>query len=154
VKLEGRHGRVERLSLWHAASLWPQVKHAEPIWTYIPDSGPFPDEAAFHDWLARPVAAEDPYAYAIVDRDGRAVGTAALMNINPTMRVIEVGSIVYGPALQRTPLGTETHICWHVTPSRRSAIAAMNGHAMRSTRRQEARRCVTASRSKASSVST
>jgi RimJ/RimL family protein N-acetyltransferase len=29
------------------------------------------------------------------------------MNINPTMRVIEVGSIVYGPALQRTPLGTE-----------------------------------------------
>jgi RimJ/RimL family protein N-acetyltransferase len=107
VKLVGRHGRVERLSLWHAASLWPQIKDAEPIWTYIPDSGPFPDEAAFHDWLARRVAAEDPYAYAIVDRDGRAVGTAALMNINPTMRVIEVGSIVYGPALQRTPLGTE-----------------------------------------------
>lgn len=29
------------------------------------------------------------------------------MNINPAMRVIEVGSIIYSPALQRTPLGTE-----------------------------------------------
>lgn len=107
VTLEGRYGHVERLSSLHAVSLWPQVKDADAIWTYIPDSGPFADEAAFRDWLARRVAAEDPYAYAIVDRDGDAVGTAALMNINPAMRVIEVGSIIYSPALQRTPLGTE-----------------------------------------------
>jgi RimJ/RimL family protein N-acetyltransferase len=32
----------------------------------------------------------------------------ALMEIRPGNRVIEVGSIVYGPALQRTPLATET----------------------------------------------
>ena len=30
------------------------------------------------------------------------------MEIRPAMRVIEVGFIVYSPALQRTPLGTET----------------------------------------------
>ena len=29
------------------------------------------------------------------------------MEIRPAMRVIEVGNIVYSPALQRTPLGTE-----------------------------------------------
>ncbi len=29
------------------------------------------------------------------------------MEIRPPARVIEVGSIVYGPALQRTPLATE-----------------------------------------------
>jgi RimJ/RimL family protein N-acetyltransferase len=107
VTLEGRFGRIERLSSDHAASLWAQVKDADAIWTYIADSGPFAGEAAFHDWLARRVAAKDTYAYAIIDRDGRIVGTAALMNIVPAMRVIEVGSIIYSPALQRTPLGTE-----------------------------------------------
>ena len=53
------------------------------------------------------VKLDDPYSYAIVDRSGRAVGIATLMEIRPAMRVIEVGHIVYSPALQRTPLGTE-----------------------------------------------
>jgi RimJ/RimL family protein N-acetyltransferase len=49
----------------------------------------------------------DPYSYAIVDRSGQVMGVATLMEIRPAMRVIEVGHIVYSPALQRTPLGTE-----------------------------------------------
>ena len=53
------------------------------------------------------MALDDPYSYAIVDRSGRAVGIATLMEIRPAMGVIEVGNIVYSPALQRTPLGTE-----------------------------------------------
>jgi RimJ/RimL family protein N-acetyltransferase len=52
-------------------------------------------------------ALADPYAYAVIDAEGRAVGIATLMEIRPTMRVIEVGHIVYTPALQRTPLATE-----------------------------------------------
>src|SRR2546421_573539 len=36
-----------------------------------------------------------------------ALGVAALMEIRPAMRVIEIGHIVYGAPLQRTPLGTE-----------------------------------------------
>jgi RimJ/RimL family protein N-acetyltransferase len=43
----------------------------------------------------------------VVDADGRAVGILSLMEIRPAMRVIEVGNIVYSPALQRTPLATE-----------------------------------------------
>ena len=49
----------------------------------------------------------DPYFYAIVEPDGRAVGLAALMSIRPEMRVIEVGNILLSPRLQRTPLATE-----------------------------------------------
>ena len=107
VTLQGRYGRVERLAQHHAESLWRQAEGADDIWTYIAGSGPFADKAAFDAWLAKRIAAEDPYAYAIVDRDERVVGTATLMSIRPPMRVIEVGSIVYTPALQRTPLGTE-----------------------------------------------
>jgi RimJ/RimL family protein N-acetyltransferase len=53
------------------------------------------------------IALEDPHSYAIVDRGGRALGIATLMEIRPAMRVVEVGHIVYSPALQRSPLGTE-----------------------------------------------
>ncbi len=46
--------------------------------------------------------------YAIVDRrNGLAVGRAALMRIDPRNRVVEVGNIMYSPALQRTRGATE-----------------------------------------------
>jgi RimJ/RimL family protein N-acetyltransferase len=69
--------------------------------------GPFPDGGAFARWLADRETLQDPYYYAVVDAAGRAVGVSALMEIRPVMRVAEVGHIVYSPALQRTPLGTE-----------------------------------------------
>ena len=51
---------------------------------------------------------EDPFYFAIVDRrSGGATGRAALMRIEPAHRVIEVGSIVYSPRLQRTRGATE-----------------------------------------------
>jgi RimJ/RimL family protein N-acetyltransferase len=106
VALEGRYGRVERLAQRHAATLWTAVEGHDDIWTYM-SYGPFADLAAFSQWLAGRVELDDPYSYAIVDGAGRAVGIATLMEIRPTMRVIEVGHIVYSPALQRTPLGTE-----------------------------------------------
>ena len=40
-------------------------------------------------------------------QSGRAVGYLTLLRIVPEMRVIEVGHVLYSPALQRTPLGTE-----------------------------------------------
>jgi RimJ/RimL family protein N-acetyltransferase len=53
-------------------------------------------------------ASEDPYAYAIVDPEDRAIGYVTLLRITPVNRVIEVGHVLYSPTLQRTPLGTET----------------------------------------------
>ena len=49
----------------------------------------------------------DPYYLAVIDQDGRAIGTLALMRINPAHRVIEVGSVTYGERLKRTRAATE-----------------------------------------------
>jgi RimJ/RimL family protein N-acetyltransferase len=107
VVLEGRYGRVERLRPDHDADLWSVVKGHDPIWTYLSTYGPFANLAEFSKWLAGRVALDDPYSYAIIDSAGRAVGISTLMEIRTAMRVIEVGHIVYSPALQHTPLGTE-----------------------------------------------
>jgi len=106
VMLEGRHGHIERLTQRHDAGLWKAVQGHDHIWTYM-SYGPLADLAAFSAWLAGRVKLDDPYSYAIIDRSGQAVGIATLMEIRPAMRVIEVGNILYSPALQRTPLGTE-----------------------------------------------
>lgn len=107
VTLDGRYGRVEKLAHQHAPSLWDAVKTHNDIWTYMSFYGPFADAAEFAAWVDKRAALDDPYAYAIIDRENRAVGIATLMEIRPAMRVVEVGHIVYSPALQRTPLGTE-----------------------------------------------
>jgi RimJ/RimL family protein N-acetyltransferase len=106
VTLAGRYGRIERLAQHHDATLWKAVEGHDQIWTYM-SYGPVADQAAFSNWIASRIALEDPYSYAIVDPSDRAVGIATLMEIRPAMRVIEVGNIVYSPALMRTPLGTE-----------------------------------------------
>jgi RimJ/RimL family protein N-acetyltransferase len=107
VTLQGRFGRVEKLSPGHAMGLWEAVKGQDRIWTYIPSYGPFSDAVAFSTWVASRAALEDPYPYAIVDAAGSALGIFALMAIRPEHRVIEVGNVIYSPPLQRTPLATE-----------------------------------------------
>ena len=107
VVLEGRYGRLEKLAAHHAAALWRAVRGHDHIWTYMSGYGPFADDKTFADWVASRETLEDPYSYAVVEPSGRAVGIATLMEIRPAMRVVEVGHIVYSPALQRTPLATE-----------------------------------------------
>ncbi|HVT56160.1 MAG TPA: GNAT family protein [Xanthobacteraceae bacterium] len=107
VTLKGRFGHLEKLSASRVASgCWSAVKDRPELWTYV-FYGPFPDEHAFFNFVSEIEQSEDPCYYAIFDRDGRACGWASLMRIQPAARVIEVGSIVYAPALQRTPLATE-----------------------------------------------
>lgn len=107
VTLQGRYGSVVRLdALKHGSDLWNALKGHPEIWDYMP-YGPFGDAKAFDEWLIGRAALEDPYVYSILDRDGRALGIAALMRITPDMGVIEVGHIAYSPALQRTQLATE-----------------------------------------------
>ena len=107
VTLEGRYGRIEKLGARHAAGLWPAFAGHDEIWTYISTDGPFATAAEFAAFIAKRAAASDPFAYAIIDGAGTAVGYFTLMEIRPEMRVIEVGHVLYSPALQRTPLGTE-----------------------------------------------
>jgi len=107
VRLVGRSGRVEKLDFdRHGADLWRVLKDDNSLWPYMA-YGPFFDEPTFMAWLAERPGLTDPYSYAILDAEDRAVGIAALMEIRPAMRVIEVGHIVYSPKLQRTVLATE-----------------------------------------------
>ncbi len=74
-----------------------------------PISAPVPSRTTTR---SRPITApaaerEDPLLFAILDKSGRAVGHATYMRIDPANRVIEVGNILYTPALMRTPAGTE-----------------------------------------------
>jgi RimJ/RimL family protein N-acetyltransferase len=106
VTLEGRHGKLERLAQCHNAALWDCVKDHDAIWTYM-SYGPFASFSDFSAWLASRIPLDDPCAYAVVEPSGRAIGISTLMEIRPAMRAIEVGHILYSPALQRTPLATE-----------------------------------------------
>ena len=107
VMLKGRYGRLEKLRADHAADLWKVFAGQDQVWTYIATSGPFASFDQFAPFIAMRAGADDPYAYAIVDVSDHAIGYFTLMRIEPEMRVIEVGHVLYSPRLQRTPLGTE-----------------------------------------------
>jgi RimJ/RimL family protein N-acetyltransferase len=107
VVLQGRFGRLEKLDqARQGADLWEAVKGHDRIWTYM-SYGPFADPDSFAHWLRERAALADPFSLAVVDRSGRSIGITTLVEIRPAMRVVEVGHIVYSPALQRTPLATE-----------------------------------------------
>jgi RimJ/RimL family protein N-acetyltransferase len=79
----------------------------EALWAYLFD-GPFYDRPTFDRALERKATSGDPLFFAILDHTTRrATGLAAFMRIEPTHRVIEVGSILYTKALQRTRGATE-----------------------------------------------
>jgi len=93
----------------HGDSLWQAVRGPEhdDLWRYLFD-GPYRDREAFDAALAQKAASADPLYSAIVDRaTGRAVGYASYLRIEPAHRVIEVGSILFTPLLQRTRGATE-----------------------------------------------
>lgn len=76
-------------------------------WTYLFSERPA-DPESFRAYLVRYAASNDPLHYTIIAADsGRAVGTAALMRIEPVHGVIEVGTITYSPRLKQTRAGTE-----------------------------------------------
>jgi RimJ/RimL family protein N-acetyltransferase len=79
----------------------------ERVWTYL-FNGPFDSLAEFAADVELKAGAADPHYFAILDNDtGRAVGYESLMRIDAPNRVIEVGGIMYTPAMQRTPGATE-----------------------------------------------
>jgi RimJ/RimL family protein N-acetyltransferase len=107
VTLTGRFGAVARLDAKaHSAALWEAMRGHDHIWNYIP-AGPFSDAATFTDYIRACEQNPDRYFYSVMNGE-RPVGIISLMEIRPAQRVIEVGNIVYSPALQRTPLSTET----------------------------------------------
>jgi RimJ/RimL family protein N-acetyltransferase len=108
--LEGRLARLEPLdAARHGRDLFAATHGADQdaIWAYMGD-GPYSDEVSFLEALKSKAQSVDPLYFTIIDRaDGRAKGYATLMRIDCPNRVIEVGNIVYGRDMQKTPLATE-----------------------------------------------
>jgi RimJ/RimL family protein N-acetyltransferase len=108
--IAGRFCRVEPLdSRRHADDLYDAYAQApdQRDWTYL-SAGPFADRAAYRAWAQQAAASQDVVHYAVVDQaSGKAVGTFALMRIDPANGVIEVGSVTFSPLLKRTPVSTE-----------------------------------------------
>jgi RimJ/RimL family protein N-acetyltransferase len=75
-------------------------------WTYLA-YGPFADETAFLAWLEPMARSMDPLFHTVLDTQGRAIGLASYLRIDPAVGVIEVGHIHYAPAMQRTIAATE-----------------------------------------------
>ena len=109
IRIEGRLVTLEPLSPAHADTLWQATgdEHGRDLWTYLSD-GPYEHRAAFDAAIEAKSASTDPLYYAIVDkRSGAAVGYASYLRIEQRHRCIEVGSLLFAPALQRTPGATE-----------------------------------------------
>lgn len=103
VSLEALDAAVHGDALYHGT----RGEAGEQLWQYLFE-GPFPNRPAFDAHLKRITTSEDPLFFAIVDSSSRrAVGYASYMRIEPVHRVIEVGSILYTPHLQQTPMATE-----------------------------------------------
>ncbi|MCS6931644.1 MAG: GNAT family N-acetyltransferase [Acetobacteraceae bacterium] len=105
--LAGRHVTLDALSPDDADALFAatQGPGTEALWQYLREP-PCPDRAAFAAQIADKAASADPLFFAI-RRGGTAVGHAALMRMDVPNRVIEIGHILFAPALQRTPAATE-----------------------------------------------
>jgi RimJ/RimL family protein N-acetyltransferase len=69
-----------------------------------------PSRIEFDAWLEKASASIDPMFFAVIDKaSGRAEGRQALMRIDTTNGVVEIGNIMWGAALQRTRMATEAH---------------------------------------------
>lgn len=108
VSLAGRVVDLVPLEAHHADALFETAggTAGQDLWTYMSD-GPYPDLEAFRTAIAHKAASADPLFFAVLHKTGRVVGHAALMRMQPADGVIEVGNILFGTALQRTPGATE-----------------------------------------------
>ena len=110
ASIEGRYCRLEPIDAGRHGSDLFAAHAAAPdgrAWTYLFQE-PFTHAEAFRAHLEQQQTSRDPLFFAVVSTaTGRAVGSLALMRMDPTHGVIEVGHINHSPLVQRTPAATE-----------------------------------------------
>jgi len=106
VVLEGRYARLEPLSLAHAQGL--MAASANPAsFDFLFDVPP-KDLDDLKAYIRQKAASEDPLFHTVIDKaSGVAGGRQTLMRITPEHGVIEIGNILWGPAIARTRVATE-----------------------------------------------
>ena len=95
----------------HAVALFEAMHgpDADPhMWDYL-GYGPFEDAADFTRNLRQFAASEDPLWFTFVDTAaGQPIGAGTYLRIDPSNRVIEIGHLLFGSAMQRSTAATET----------------------------------------------
>lgn len=109
VVLEGRYCRLEPLDpARHADALFAAstAPGAEDRFRYLWE--PVPDRALFDVWIRGAAVSGDLLFHAVVDRTtGRCEGRQAFLRVMPEHGTIEIGAILWGPAIARTRVATE-----------------------------------------------
>ena len=108
VGLDGAYVRVEPVGPQHVASLFTALcqPQDDPLWTYR--FAPMPlDLAALDREVADWMAATDALTFAIVPLGGVASGVATYTRIEPAHGQVEIASVLFSRALQRTREATE-----------------------------------------------
>ena len=104
--VRGRDCQLQPLTHAHAAQLWRAIAGLPDLWRYLPD-GPFANQAEFAAWMRAQIARDDAIFWAICDDAGAALGLCAYLRLDPKNGSIEIGNILFSPALQRTRAATE-----------------------------------------------
>jgi RimJ/RimL family protein N-acetyltransferase len=106
VVLEGRYARLEPVAPAHAEGLLAASANAKSF-DYLFDAPPKGMEDV-RAWITKNAAAEDLVVHAVVDKaTGISGGRQSYMRIVPEHGVIEIGNILWGPAIARTRVATE-----------------------------------------------
>ncbi len=110
VVLEGRYCRMLPLSVerdGEALDAQLRVGAPESFWTYLP-YGPFLSREEFRAWLAVQEKETDPLFFTLIDRHSdKVVGLSSYLRINPPAGSVEVGHVLFSPAMQRSTVATE-----------------------------------------------
>ncbi|KAF9895319.1 hypothetical protein FE257_000223 [Aspergillus nanangensis] len=109
--LNGRTVQLVRFNAKHADELYPHVTTAS-LWQFLTVDPP-KDEADFRTRALQLSTSPDPFYFAVIDQrqdkptTGKAVGYLTLMRIVPEHLCVEIGSILFSPAMQKSVCSTE-----------------------------------------------
>ncbi len=108
--LEGKYVRLEPLDLdKHGDGLFDasSVPDIDQRFTWLFEQPPA-NRAEFDSWLEKVSKSEDALFFAVIDKaSGKVAGRQALMRIETSHGVIEIGNIYWGPLISRKPAATE-----------------------------------------------
>lgn len=96
VVLQGRYVRLEPLGPEHA-----RLREITEGFEFLPE---YPED--FDKWFVRAQASRDPLFFAAVVA-GEPVGRASILRVDRPNRVAEIGHVLWGPRMRRTPASTE-----------------------------------------------
>lgn len=108
--LEGRHVRLEPLTLDHVPDLFRAGGADEEVWRWVPVQTPR-TEADLRTLAGTLIADDSHVAFAVIDRaTGRAVGWTTYLDISERDERLEIGWTWYGRSHWRTAVNTESKL--------------------------------------------